>query len=103
MNPIEKEKKLLLEFAGSGRLPGFPEIGEGESTLGPAQPMGKGEPDLCGYFSGENSTLERSLRQLWKNEPEMQACIPVILAAVEKSRGRGEQRVEAAELYNYAM
>ena len=99
MNGIEHEKELLLRLAAEGALPGYPEEGGEGSFYGKDTPSA----DLEEYFSGENDALESGLKALWADEPEMRRCIPLILAAVEKSRGREEHAVVRTELYNYSM
>lgn len=99
MSGIDREIELLFDMSASGELPGYPASG-GENTF---YSENADSADMAEYFSGENDSLERGLEALWADEPEMKKCIPLILAAVEKSRGREMHAVVRTELYNYTM
>jgi len=96
---IDRESKLLLDMAASGQLPGYPSREESGSFYTDAAPSA----DLTEYDSRELDLLEAQLKALWAREPDMQACIPLILAAAEKSRGQEGHALPPTELYNYAM
>jgi len=89
---------LLMTMAAAGELPGYSASGNGDSFWQEAPAMAMEE-----YFSGENDALERRLKALWAGDSRLSKCIPVILAAVEKSRGRERHELVYTELYNYTM
>ncbi len=91
--------KRLLELAASGSLPGYP-MNDTKDTFFGESPA---DMDTDLYFSGENDALERQLEALWAHDGQMKQCIPILLAAVEKSRGQEEYSVAHSELYNYTM
>lgn len=99
MNPIDKEIEKLLLCARSGELPGFTD-NSGAASFYCENSTCDGVKE---YFSGENDALEAQLQALWKDDPQLLRCIPVIIAAVEKSRGRDAHALSPAELYNYTM
>ncbi|MCQ2558652.1 MAG: hypothetical protein MJ135_05975, partial [Oscillospiraceae bacterium] len=55
------------------------------------------------YSSDELSALEQKLKELWKNEPEMLKCVPIVLAVVAKSNAEEGHLVISEQLYNYSM
>lgn len=103
MNRIEHETKLLFDLAATGELPGYPSTADGSSFYADFPLTAPLTADLTEYSSMENDVLERQLKALWAHNSRMQACIPLILAAVEKSRGQDSHTLPPAELYNYTM
>lgn len=99
MSKIDHEIKLLLEMAASGKLPAYPQTGDND-TYYEKSPCTAG---LSEYSSGENDVMECQLKALWKNNEELQKCIPIILAAVEKCRIQKSNAAPHTELYNYTM
>lgn len=99
LNRIDREINTLLELSAAGELPGYKLFTEDNSFYAEAPSC----RDLSEYFSGENDALERRLETLWADDAQMKKCIPIILAAVEKSRGQKTNAVVRTELYNYTM
>ena len=99
MNRIDREINTLLEMSAAGELPGYKSFTEDNSFYADKTVC----RDLSEYFSGENDALERRLETLWADDTQMRKCIPIILAAVEKSRGQKTNAVVRAELYNHTM
>lgn len=99
LKEIDYEIRLLLEMSRNGALSGYPESTD-DSTFYAENVPGTGMRE---YFSGENDAMERNLKVLWTDEAQMRKCIPLILAAVEKSRGEKSGEVLHTELYNYTM
>ena len=95
MNGIEHEIELLLDIAAAGKLPDCSAPLQAEDDSSGADP--------AEYNSGENDVLEARMQALWAREPLLQPCIPIILAAVEKSRGQESHALAQTELYNYTM
>lgn len=100
LSRIDKEIQLLSELAASGSLPAHKNI---EGCKSCYSESAESSSAMREYFSGENSDIENGLMKMWKDCPELQKCIPVILAAVEKSRGESVHALEHTELYNYTM
>ena len=86
-------------MCAAGELPGYPVSDRIDSCF--AERMTG--MDMTEYFSGENDALERRLEALWADEPQMRRCIPLLLAAVEKSREQEKHALLQTELYNYMM
>lgn len=99
LNRIEKETELLLEMARSGEMPAY----TAAAWEGVFHTDNSGENYLSEYCSGENDVLERELNALWMGDEKLRRYIPLVLAAVEKSRGSTDSTVPHTELYNYTM
>lgn len=99
MKEIDYEIKSLLEMASSGKLPSYPvSYTEGSYFAENFKDLG-----MSVYSSSENDVLERQLEALWAGDAQMSRLIPLVIAAVEKSRGQKESKVPHTELYNYTM
>ena len=98
MNRIDREIDLLLDIAASGKLPGYAE-NAGDSTFYAENAVS----GITEHFSGEIDSLERRLNEMWAKDAALRDYIPLILAAVEKSRTHDGSAVVRTELYNYTM
>lgn len=99
MKRIDHEISLLLEMSSADKLPSYPTSCTDDSFY----VISNSVSGISEYFSGENHALEAQLKTLWTHDARLQSCIPVILAAVEKSRGNKSREVAHTELYNYTM
>ena len=99
MKKIDREIIYLNKIVSESKLPGYPADVEKNSFFAEASDAS----GLEEYYSGENNALENELKNLWSKDTQMQQCIPIILAAVEKSREQKDRAVVQTELYNYAM
>lgn len=99
MKKIEKEINRLLELAATNQLPGYPAPASEGSFFSQSPAVG----DLTEYNSGEMDALARQLEEIWAHAPQMKPCIPLILAAIEKSKEQETHALIQTELYNYTM
>ena len=98
MSRIDNEIEKLVRLAHKQELPGYPEQKANGTAFTEYTPAG-----MQVYSSDELSVLEHELTDLWKNEPEMLKCVPIMLAVAAKSKAEDTHLVVSGQLYNYTM
>lgn len=102
---LTREKEKLYEIAsGFDGARAFDGIDAARETY--YIPYGQsrhGSAVLEYYDAREPGDLRARLLELWNENEDMKAVIPVILAAYQKSKTKGTNYLREMEVYNYMM